>query len=72
MVLQPITFGVSFNLNLQSQYRWSLCNGTWQKTPEGLDPRLRFEGKKFSVESSLQLISSNFWLWKRNDSSVVL
>jgi len=26
----------------------------------------------FSVESSLQLISSKFLLWKRNDSSVVL
>ena len=26
----------------------------------------------FSVEPSLQRISSNLWLWKRNDSSVVL
>ena len=26
----------------------------------------------FSVESSLQRISSKIWLWKRNDSSVVL
>jgi len=26
----------------------------------------------FSVESSLQRISSSFWLWKRKDSSVVL
>jgi len=26
----------------------------------------------FSVESSLQRIASKFWLWKRNNSSVVL
>jgi len=25
----PIAFGVSFNLNLQSQSPWSLFNGTW-------------------------------------------
>ena len=27
--VQPIAFGVSFNLNLQSQSPWSLFNGTW-------------------------------------------
>ena len=35
--LQPIAFGVSFNLNLQSSSRWFLCNGTWQKRPIELD-----------------------------------
>ena len=30
---QPIAFGVSCNLNLQSQSPWSLFNGTWQKRP---------------------------------------
>jgi len=29
--IQPIAFGVSFNLNLQSQSDWSLFNETWQK-----------------------------------------
>jgi len=28
-ILQPVAFGVSFNLNLQSQFPWSLFNGTW-------------------------------------------
>ena len=32
--IQPIAFGVSFNLNLQSQSHWSLFNGTRQKRPE--------------------------------------
>ena len=41
--VQPIAFGVSFNLNLQSQSPWSLLNGTWQKRPRELDYRLRFE-----------------------------
>jgi len=30
-LLQAIVFGVSFDLILQSQYNWSLFNGTWQK-----------------------------------------
>jgi len=40
---QPIAFGVSFSLNLQSQSYWSLLNGTWQKSPREPDHRLRFE-----------------------------
>ena len=28
-LVQPIAFGVSLNLNLQSQSPWSLFNGTW-------------------------------------------
>jgi len=27
--VQPIAFGVSFNLNLHSESPWSLSNGTW-------------------------------------------
>jgi len=30
-IVQPIAFGVSFNLNLQSQSHWPLFNGTWAK-----------------------------------------
>jgi len=41
--IQPIAFGVSFYLNLQSQSHWSLLNGTWQKRPRELDYWLRFE-----------------------------
>ena len=29
VMVQPIAFGVSFNLNLPSQSPWSLFNGTW-------------------------------------------
>jgi len=42
-LLQPIAFGVSFNLNLQSHSPWSLFIGTWQKRPRELDYRLRLE-----------------------------
>jgi len=31
-----IAFGVSFNLNLQSQCQWSLFNKMWQKRRKGL------------------------------------
>jgi len=41
--LQPIAFGVSFNLNLQSQSRGSVCHGTCQKRPRELDYRLKRE-----------------------------
>ena len=43
LAVQPIAFGVSFNLNLQSQPHWSLFNGTWQKRLIETDHRLRFE-----------------------------
>ena len=42
-IIRPFAFGVSFNLNLQSQSVWSLFNGTWQKKPRELDYQLRFE-----------------------------
>jgi len=35
--VQPMAFGVSFNLNLQSQSLWSLFNGTWRKRPRDLE-----------------------------------
>jgi len=41
-VWQPIIFGVSFNLILQSQSNWSLFNGTRQKRRRELDDRLSF------------------------------
>ena len=41
--VEPITFGVTFNLNLQSQSPWSLLSGTWQTRPRDLEHGLRFE-----------------------------
>jgi len=35
--IQPIAFGVSFNLMLQSQSDWSLFNGTQQKNRRELN-----------------------------------
>jgi hypothetical protein len=51
---QPIAFGVSFNLNFQSQSPWSLGNGTWQKRPRELDYRLRFEIEEMTVTLQMQ------------------
>ena len=48
--IQPIAFGVSFNLNLQSQSHWSLFNGTWQKRPRELENRLRFEKEEMTLQ----------------------
>jgi len=49
-MLQPIAFGVLFNLNLQSQSPWSLFNGMWQKRPRELDYRLRFEIEEVTLQ----------------------
>jgi len=49
-ILQPIAFGVSFHLSLQSQSRESLFNGTWQKRPRALDHRLRFEIEEMALQ----------------------
>jgi len=49
-VLQPIAFGVSFHLNLQSQSPWSLINRTWQKRPRELDHGLRFEIEEMTLQ----------------------
>ena len=45
----PIAFGVSFNLNLQSNSHGSLFNGTWQKRPRERDPRLGFENEETTL-----------------------
>jgi len=47
---QPIAFGVSFSLNLQSQSYWSLLNATWQKSPREPDHRLRFEMEETTLQ----------------------
>jgi len=43
MHIQPIAFGVSFNIDLQPQSHWFLFNGTWQKRPGEPDYWLRVE-----------------------------
>jgi len=48
--IQPIAFGVSFDLILQSQSNWSLFNGTWQKRHQELDNRLRFEFREITLQ----------------------
>ena len=48
--IQPIAFGVSLNLNLQSQSLWSLLNGTWQKRPGELNYQLRFEIEEMTLQ----------------------
>jgi len=48
--IQPIAFGVSVNLNLQSRSHWSLFNRTWQKRPRELDDRLRFEIEEMTLQ----------------------
>ena len=48
--LQPIAFGVSFILNLQSQSHRSLSSGTWQKRRRELDNRLSFEIRKITLQ----------------------
>jgi len=40
---QPIAFGVSFNLALQSQSNWSGFDGTWLKRRGEVDNRFSFE-----------------------------
>jgi len=48
--VQPIAFGMSFNLHLQSQYHWSIFNGTWQKRPRELEHRLRFKIEEMTFQ----------------------
>ena len=43
VIVQPVAFGVSSNLILQSQSNWSLFNGTRQKGRRELDNRLSLE-----------------------------
>ena len=48
--VQPIAFGLQFNLNLQSQYPWSLFNRTWQKRPRELECRMGFENEEMTLK----------------------
>ena len=43
-------FEVSFNLNLLSQSRWSLFDGTWQKRPRELDYRMSFGKEEITLK----------------------
>jgi len=67
--VQPIAFGVSCNLNLQSQSPWSLFNGTWQKRPRELDHQLRFEIEKWHSKCN-RLYLLTYWLTYRLTSPV--
>jgi hypothetical protein len=49
-IVQPIAFGVSFNLILQAQSLFSLFNGTWQKRSREQDYRLRFEIEEMTLQ----------------------
>jgi len=51
--IQPIAFGESFNLNLQSQSQshWSLYNGMRQKRPRELDYQLKFEKEEMTLQT---------------------
>ena len=51
LALQPIAFGVSLNLNVQSQSPWSLFNGTSLKRPRELDHQLRIENEEMTLQS---------------------
>ena len=50
LYIQPIAFGVSFNLNLQSQSPWPRFDETWQKRPRGVEHRLRFEIEEMTLQ----------------------
>ena len=49
-LVQRIAFGLSFNLNLQSQSAWSLFKGMWQKRPREINHRLRFEDEERTLQ----------------------
>ena len=53
--VQPVAFGVSFDLSLQSQSPWSLFNGTWQKRRRKLDHRLSFEIGEMTLQMQQDL-----------------
>ena len=48
--VQPIAFGGSFNLNLQSQSHWSLFIRMWQNRPRELDHQMRFEIEEMTLQ----------------------
>jgi len=57
MGIQPVAFGVSCNLNFQSQSPWSVFNGAWYKGPRALDHRLRFENGKKHTPNAIGCIT---------------
>ena len=57
--VQPIAFGVSLNLHLQSQSPWSLFNGTWYKRPREQDYRLRFEIEEMTLQMQWAVLHAN-------------
>jgi len=57
LCIQPVAFGVSCNLNFQSQSPWSVFNGAWYKGPRALDHRLRFENGKKHTPNAIGCIT---------------
>ena len=62
--VQPVAFGVSLDLILESQSSRSLSNGTWQKRPSELDHRLSFEIGELTLhlQKHVSRQSHIFWL----------
>ena len=56
--VQHIVFGVSFNLNCQSQPH---CNGTWPKRRGELDHRLRFEIEDMTLQMQQAVHHHHVW-----------
>ena len=48
--INPIAFGLSFNLNLQSRFPWSFFRETWPTRARKLKHRLRFEIDKMTLQ----------------------
>jgi len=69
--VQPIAFGVSLNLNLQSQSPWSLFNGTWQKRPRELDYGLKIRDGRNDTPNAIGCTSERTNLHKARDSVCV-
>ena len=63
--IQPIAFGVLFNLNRQSQFYGSLFYQTRHKRPRERDQRLRFEMKKWHFPNAIGCIYIvSCWTWE--------
>ena len=67
--VQPIAFGVSFNLNLQSQSCWSLFDGTWRKRLRELEHGLSFEKEAATLQ--MQWVSMIDTGWRRLIGSLI-
>jgi len=59
MYLQRIVFGVSFNLNLQSQSHWSLFNESWQQRRRELDDLLSFEIGEMTLQMQYRVAKTH-------------